>query len=314
MDTQTQFCPNMACPARGERGAGNIRVHSQREQRYRCTRCGKTFSDSKGTALYGLKKEPKLFVTVTTLLAHGCPVQAVVAAYGVDERTVRQWLLRAGRQCQQVHEAVVGKSKLDLEQVQADEIKVKTQGGSVWMAMALMVRTRLWLGGVISPKRDMALIVALVSYVHAIALCRPLLLTVDGLVSYVGAFQATFRSPLPTGQRGRPTLVPWPNIAIVQVVKKRTKTAFSVQRRIVQGASTAVSRLLTVSQGVGVINTAFIERLNATFRQRLACLARRSRALPRSTDTLSAAMFLLGTVYNFCTDHQSLRLPLLIGS
>jgi transposase-like protein len=304
----------MDCPARGQTGIGNIQIHSQREQRYRCIRCGKTFSESKGTALYGLKKEPELFVTVTTLLAHGCPTQAVVAAYGLDERTVRKWLLRAGGQCQRVHAEIVGKSKLDLEQVQADEIKVKTQGGSAWMAMALMVRTRLWLGGVISPKRDMALIVALVSYVRAIALCRPLLLAVDGLASYVSAFQAAFRSPLPTGKRGRPTLVPWPDIAIVQVVKKRTKAAFSVQRRIVQGTSTTVSTLLTVSQGVGVINTAFIERLNATFRQRLACLARRSRALPRSPDTLSAAMFLLGTVYNFCTDHQSLRLPLLIGS
>ena len=35
----------------------------------------------------------------------------------------------------------------DLGQVQADEIRVKTQGGIVWMALALMVRTRLWLAG-----------------------------------------------------------------------------------------------------------------------------------------------------------------------
>ena len=144
MDPQTQFCPNMACPARGQTGAGNIQVHSQQEQRYRCTRCGKTFSESKGTALYKLKKEPALFVTVTTLLAYGCPTKAIVAAYELDERTVRQWLVRSGGQCQRVHAEIVGKSKLDLEQVQADEIKAKTQGGTVWMAMALMVRTYGW--------------------------------------------------------------------------------------------------------------------------------------------------------------------------
>jgi hypothetical protein len=119
---------------------------------------------------------------------------------------------------------------------------------------------------------------------------------------------------VPTGKRGRPALLAWADIAIVQVVKNRTRGTFSIQRRIVQGTQGAIVHLLKVSQGIGVINTAFIERLNATFRQRLACLARRSRALARSPDPLQAAMFLLGSVYNFCTYHQSLRLPLLIGS
>ena len=54
-----------------------------------------------------------------------------------------------------MHEHMVETQQLDLQQVQADEIKAKVQGGSVWMAMALMVPTRLWLGGVISPRRDL---------------------------------------------------------------------------------------------------------------------------------------------------------------
>jgi hypothetical protein len=67
--------------------------------------------------------------------------------------------------------------------------------------------------------------------------------------------------------------------------------------------------LLQATQGKGVINTAFIERLNATFRQRLGVLARRTR----KPQTLEASMFLLGCVYNFCAFHKSLRLPLYIG-
>jgi hypothetical protein len=55
-----------------------------------------------------------------------------------------------------------------------------------------------------------------------------------------------------------------------------------------------------------VINTAYIERLNATFRECLAPLARRCRALARHTLTLHEGMFLVGTVYNFCTPHTSL--------
>jgi hypothetical protein len=52
------------------------------------------------------------------------------------------------------------------------------------MALAMAVPTRLWLGSVISRKRDLELIQSLVDKVCAImALCRPLLLAADGLAS-----------------------------------------------------------------------------------------------------------------------------------
>ena len=44
MDPQTQFCPNMACPARGKINETNIVVHSRKERRYKCKVCGKTFA------------------------------------------------------------------------------------------------------------------------------------------------------------------------------------------------------------------------------------------------------------------------------
>ena len=49
MDPQRQFCHNSACPARGHVDQGNIVIHSQREQRYRCTLCQQTFSARRGT-------------------------------------------------------------------------------------------------------------------------------------------------------------------------------------------------------------------------------------------------------------------------
>jgi hypothetical protein len=52
-----------------------------------------------------------------------------------------------------------------------------------------------------------------------------------------------------------------------------------------------------------------MERLNATFREHLAPLARRCRALARHTLTLHEGMFVVGTVSNFCTPHVSLSHP-----
>lgn len=313
MNPQEQFCPNSACHASGKAGGGNIIVHSRKEKRYRCTCCRKTFSERHGTAVYGIKKRAELFVQVTTLLAHGCPVQAIVAAFELDERTVASWQQKAGHHCQKVHVELVQQQRLDLQHVQADEIKVKRQFGPLWMALAIMVSTRLWLGGVVSEKRDMQLIQNLVEQVRLMALCRPLLFAVDGLVSYVKAVQLSFRSPLHTGKPGRPHMIAWSDIVLVQVVKRRQQGQLSIERRIVQGSQALVRRLLIDSKGGNEINTAYIERLNATFRQRLGSLARRSRALTRTPDPLIVGMYLVGTVYNFCTWHDSLRLPLYVG-
>jgi transposase-like protein len=317
MNPQEIFCPNMSCPARGQTGKGNIHVHSQKDKRYICDVCQDTFTTSKGTIFYRLRHDPKIVMCVIILLAYGCPRQAIVKAFDLDERTVRDWHERAGKHCQSVHEHMVEKSQQDLQQVQADEIKVKTLNGPYWMALAMAIPTRLWLGGVVSRKRDLNLIQSLVDKVRAIALCRPLLLAADGLASYVTAFQMAFRSKLPhwRGEIGRCKMVSWPDIAIVQVVKQRVDGILTVDRRIVQGSQEMVERLIKVTQnGKGVINTAFIERLNATFRLRLNNLVRRTRTLARRSETLVAGMYITGCFYNFCDYHHSLRLKLSVGS
>ena len=185
----------------------------------------------------------------------------------LDERTVCDWHRRAGQHCQQVHEHLVESSQHDLEQVQADEIKVKTQKGTIWMALAIWVSTRLWLGGVVSPKRDLDLIQALADKVRNMALCRLLLLAVDGLASYVSAFRNAFRSKFPRREEetGRCKMVAWPDIATVQVVKQRVEGVLHIERRIVQGAKNMIERLILTKQGKGVINSAFIERLMLPF-------------------------------------------------
>jgi len=144
MNPRDIFCPNMECPARGQSGKGNIHVHSQEEKRYFCNVCQQTFTTTKGTIFYRLRTDPQMVMWVLVLLAYGCPIQAIVKAFGLDERTVRDWHERAGKHCQSVHEYFVENSQQDLGQVQADEIKVKTQKGTYWMVLAMVVSTRLW--------------------------------------------------------------------------------------------------------------------------------------------------------------------------
>jgi hypothetical protein len=104
--------------------------------------------------LEGLRKPTELIVTVVTLLAYGCPIQAIVHAFGLDERTVASWRDRAGKQCQQVHHALVEQGKVTSSQVQADEIRAKGRKLIAWMGMAIDATSRVWLAGVVSVRRD----------------------------------------------------------------------------------------------------------------------------------------------------------------
>jgi hypothetical protein len=248
-------------------------------------------------------------VLVLTLLCHGCPTQAIVAAFGLDERTVARWFLEAGRHCERVHEYLVEQGQVDLQHVQADELWVKQVGGKVWMALALAVPSRLWLGGVIGRHRDLPLITRLVQRVRACAVTPAILVCVDGLASYVTAFPQVFRQPVHTGRRGRPRLILPDGFQLAQVVKHAAKRhVVGITRRVVHGTLAGIEAVLTATATGTVIHTAYIERLNATFRAHLAPLTRRGRAIARTEAALTAGMWLVGTAYNFCWPHDSLRL------
>ena len=74
------LCP--CCPAPIKVG-----VHSRQHGRSRCHACRKTFTQSYGTPLHGLKTDLNVVVLIMTLLIFGCPLPAIVMAFKLDERT-----------------------------------------------------------------------------------------------------------------------------------------------------------------------------------------------------------------------------------
>jgi len=313
MNAVEQYCSNSNCPKRGLIGQANIKIHSRVEGRFRCIACGRTFSATTGTPFFGLKKEAELYEKVITLLTWGCPIQAIVQTYGLDERTVAAWRDKAGKHCQTIHQATVVQGQLDLHQVQADEIRVKGRAWVGWLAMGIMVSTRLWLGGVVSPKRDKHLIRELMVMIAACShLFAIVLVVTDGFAAYPKATMAAFRTKLPRtkGQRGRSRIATWPGLMIGQVVKHvKAKHVVEVTRHILLGEIDDVVECIAQSCNGGKeeLNTSYIERINATFRQRLGILCRRSRAAAHKLENVQWAMWLCGTTYNFCQFHHSLR-------
>jgi IS1 family transposase len=193
---------------------------------------------------------------------------------------VASWRDRAGRHCQQVHQALVPQGQLDAQHVQIDEIRVKGSRMIAWMGMALMIPTRLWLGGVVSVQRDRSLADRLLQLVRACCQpLRPILVCTDGWAAYPKSIQRAFREKVKkTAGRGRACLQVWSTLCIATVIKRtEKKRVVEVTRKMTRGTLPQAQKLLQASRGGTVLNTAFIERFNGTMRERLASLTRKCR-------------------------------------
>jgi len=315
MSPSPVFCPYLDCEHKGVTDTETISVHAYKSRadrtptRYHCAACDRTFSARRCTPFYRLHHPAALMTVVLTLLVHGCPVPAVVLAFGLDERTVRAWLLKAGAHAAMFHDhqlAAVG--GVEAAHVQADEICVRVRGGRVWLAQAMEVGSRFWLGGVVARRRDGLLVRHLLARVKGAVVTPTFLLLVDGFAPYVSAARALFRVPRRTGRVGRPPLG-WPQgFLLGQVVKAGLRTGGGIVRRAVVGTEAAIVARLAATRSGATLHTAYIERLNATTRERLAALVRRKRSPARCLATVEAGLWLVGCCYNWCDAHAALRL------
>ena len=257
----------------------------------------------------GLRTPAEVVVIIVILLAYGCPIQAIVHAYGLDERTVADWQKRAGKHCQQVHHALVEQGKVNTHQVQADEIRAKGRNLVIWMGMAIDASSRLWMAGVVSVRRDRDLADRLLHHVRSCCqFVQGLLVCTDGWSAYPKSIIKAFREKVKKTQgRGRCCLVVWPQLCIATVIKRtKKKHVVEITRKITRGSLEKAQELLQMTVGCKEFNTSLIERFNATMRERLASLTRKCRHAVQRLETLEAGMYLIGSTYNFCWSHQEL--------
>lgn len=129
------------------------------------------------------------------------------------------------------------------------------------------------------------------------------------MTSSVTAFLRVVRHPVRTGRRGRPRLVVAKGLFLGQVGKRSIRRRVGrVERRVGRGRRQAIAAVLAATERGPGINTADLERLNATFRAALTLLVRRGRAIAHTETLLPAGMWLVGGADNFCGRHESGRL------
>jgi hypothetical protein len=88
--------------------------------------------------------------------------------------------------------------------------------------------------------------------------------------------------------------VPTAGLLLGQVIKHRAGRCLTgVTRRVVRGTEAAIAAVLAATVTGTGINTAYIKRLNATFRGAVSRLTRRGRAIARGADALTVGMDLV---------------------
>jgi IS1 family transposase len=218
--------------------------------------------------------------------------------------------------CEKVHKDKLEKEHIDLKHVQADEIRVKGKGRIVWMALAIMVPTRLWIAGTVSETRDSKLTDGLMQQVRRC--CKTLsqlLVCTDGFAAYPNSIRRAFREKVKkTAGRGRCCLEVWKDLHIGTVIKRTVQMHLKeVLREMSQGNLEQALKILQSSKGGTMLNTSFIERLNGTMRERLAALTRKCRHTTANIPTFHTGMYLVGCTYNFCWPHHELSKSLSKG-
>jgi hypothetical protein len=144
--------------------------------------------------------------------------------------------------------------------------------------------------------------------------CLPLFLS-DGNPNYLSAIVSHFGhwvQPPRRQNRGpwpKPRWMPLPGLLYAQVVKRtRRRRIVEVIHRVVIGTQAKVDAVLAPCGWQ--INTAIVERLNLSLRQRVAAIRRRSASSCKSETGLAQPLILFQVYHNFILSHASLRLPL----
>lgn len=334
VETRSHFCPDPDCSYYGWLGRGNIRSNGhpggQPWRQFQCVSCHGFFYEINGTIFHGKRSSPDLIVRVLACLAEGLGIRGTARVFEIDPNTVLRWLVEAAEQLDAF--AAYFLRDLEINQVQLDELYAvlsAVRDGDIEEAEAIerLSRSPHWVWTAIDPESKLLLSVQVgartlemaQAVLHQIAQllapgCLPLFLS-DGYPNYLTAIVTHFghwvqwprregRGPSP-----KPRWMPLPDLLYAQVIKSyRRRRIVGVKHRVVFGTQLAVEQVLAACGWQ--INTAFVERLNLSLRQRVAAIRRRGATSCKSETGLGQPLALFQGYHNFVFPHASLHQPL----
>jgi IS1 family transposase len=269
----------------------------------------------------------ELIVRVIACLAEGLGIRGTARVFEIDPNTVLGRLVEAAEQLKAFAASFL--HELHLKQIQLDELYARlsaVQDGDVSAAEAIerLSRAPHWVWTGIDPESKLLLSVQVgertlamaQAVLHQIAQLLapgwvPLFLS-DGyahdlpaIVTHVGYWVRSPRRRV-TGPGPKPRWMPLAELLYTQGVKTmRRRRLVAVKHRVVFGTQAAVEQVLAACGWQS--NTACVERLNLSLRQRVAAMGRRSATPSQREDGLRQQPMLFQGYHNCVLPHASLR-------
>jgi hypothetical protein len=323
-------CPHAECSLFKLMNRGNVSAispdmtESGKRRSCRCRHCETTFSEPQETGFVALRtSEAKVRMALKMRLVR-VDLSGISFVLGVPAETGLAWLGSAAAKAHEIHEQV--RRDLPVTQVQLDERwhfiarkharETDEAGASVpegkdgrpWGWVSFAPEFRWMIAAVVGPRpRDTA--TAVVAVTKARVAGMPAFFS-DGFTGSLAALIATFHvvtTCARTGKRGRPrqpVCAPHPDLVYGQVVKQKQQgQRLTLSTRVLLGAERLTQLGLTLS-------TAVVERVNLTWRQAVAPLARKTYSFCKDRERMRQRVVFCQAFYNAARPHMSVRRPL----
>jgi IS1 family transposase len=278
-------------------------------QRLKCQACAKVFTSRINTPLYYLKTDPKEVGFALWFLAEGVDVSVLVRYTGHSDATLARWLERMGSHSQGWHNLLF--RNLVLTVVQMDELytRVRAMASAAWLWLVFDPVSKaipaLHIGG---RMKEAAFVLVHDLKERLDPACVPSV-TTDGLRSYFYALTAHFGSWLRLVQARTGHWQPSEELHYGQLVKRKDKgRATFTHTRMVWGKRSSLFARLRDAGLRPLIQTAFVERVNLTFRQSVAALSRWTWAYAQTERHLLLHCEWFRLYYHLVRAHESLSL------
>jgi transposase-like protein len=116
------FCPNPVCPDYEqvqESGNNIVKFGHTRSgrRRYKCRRCGKTFTETRGTIFYRRRTDEKEILECLAMIAEGFRISSVSRVKGHKEDTVSVWLRDAAEHAEAIEDILLSEFHVSRGQI-----------------------------------------------------------------------------------------------------------------------------------------------------------------------------------------------------
>ena len=116
------FCPNPVCPDYEqvqESGNNIIKFGHTRSgrRRYKCLRCGKTFTETRGTIFCRRRTDDEEILGCPAMIAEGSRISGVSRVTGHKEDTVSAWLRDAAEHAEAVEDILLSEFRISRGQI-----------------------------------------------------------------------------------------------------------------------------------------------------------------------------------------------------